>query len=67
MRKFDREASALGVKVLNAQRLVPNEEWGWVYQSQDRSHFLPAGHERLARFLLEQSEAQGAWKDFNAR
>lgn len=63
--RFTREASELGITVLDARRLVPDEYWGWVYQSPDYSHFTEPGHQRLAAFLLDAAEEQGAFKAFD--
>ena len=51
---------------------MPNEYWGWVGESPDRSHFTEPGHQRLARFLLRRSrralglEGAGAALRFNS-
>jgi hypothetical protein len=56
--QFDDEARELGVTVLDARPVVPNEYWGWVGDSPDRSHFTEPGHQRLARVLWEAAERQ---------
>lgn len=63
--EFNREADALGITMLDARGLVPNEYWGWVDESPDRSHFTEPGHQRLAQYLLEQAAARSAWKELN--
>ncbi len=60
---FDREAEQLGITVLDARRIVPNEYWGWVDESPDRSHFTEPGHQRLSRFLLDEAAKRSAWKE----
>ena len=54
--QFEREAAELGVVVLDARHVVPNEYWGWEYDSPDRSHFTEPGHQRLAKFLADEIE-----------
>ena len=61
--QFDREAEELGVVVIDARRAVPNEYWGWVGDSPDRSHFTDPGHQRLAQFLWEEALKRSAWKE----
>jgi hypothetical protein len=60
---FNREAAELGVAVFDARSIVPNQYWGWVGESPDRSHFTEPGHQRLAEFLLRQLEAQSLWQE----
>ena len=60
---FNREAANLGVIVLDAGEVVPNEYWGWVGESPDRSHFTEPGHQRLAQFLFEQAARRSIWKE----
>jgi hypothetical protein len=62
---FNREAAELGITILDARGVVPNEFWGWVGDSPDRSHFTEPGHQRLAQFLLEQAACQAAWKELS--
>jgi hypothetical protein len=59
--RLQREAAGLGVIVLDARRVVPNEYWGWDYNSPDRSHFSEPGHERLAQFLADEIEHRHLW------
>ena len=61
--QFDREAEQLGIVVIDARRVVPNEFWGWVGDSPDRSHFTEPGHQRLAQFLWEEALKRSAWKE----
>jgi hypothetical protein len=61
--QFNSEAAQLGITVLDARPLVPNEYWGWVDESPDRSHFTEPGHQRLAQFLLEEAARRSAWKE----
>lgn len=51
---FSRETEQLGIPLLDARKVVPNEYWGWVGDTPDRSHFTEPGHQRLGRFLYEQ-------------
>jgi hypothetical protein len=62
---FNREAEQLGITVLDARRIVPNEYWGWVDESPDRSHFTEPGHQRLSQFLLEEAARHSAWKELS--
>jgi hypothetical protein len=62
---FSREAEQLGITVLDARRVVPNEFWGWVDESPDRSHFTEPGHKRLSQFLLEEAAKRSAWKELS--
>ncbi len=66
MAAFNRDAQELGIPVLDARGLVPNEYWGWVEGAPDRSHFTEPGHERLAEFLLEEAEKRSVWKELTA-
>jgi hypothetical protein len=63
---FEAEAKGLGIAVIDARGVVPNEFWGWVGQSPDRSHFTEPGHQRLSQFLLEQAAKQPAWRELEA-
>jgi hypothetical protein len=63
---FNRDAQELGITVLDARGLVPNEYWGWVEGAPDRSHFTEPGHERLAELLMEEAEKRSAWKELTA-
>lgn len=63
--EFNREADQLGITVLDARRIVPNEYWGWVDESPDRSHFTEPGHQRLSQFLLEEAAKRSAWKELS--
>ncbi len=60
---FDREAEQLEITMLDARGIVPNEFWGWVGESPDRSHFTQPGHQRLSQFLLEEAARRSAWKE----
>lgn len=62
---FNREAEQLGITLLDARRVVPNEYWGWVDESPDRSHFTEPGHQRLSQFLLEEAAKHSAWKELS--
>ena len=62
---FKREAEQLGFTVLDARRVVPNEYWGWVDESPDRSHFTQPGHQRLSQFLLDEAAKRSAWKELS--
>ena len=62
---FQREAKGLGVVVVDARQVVPNEYWGWEYASPDRSHFTEPGHQRLAQFLFEQIDDRHLWPPQN--
>jgi len=62
---FNHEAEQLGITVLDARRIVPNEYWGWVDESPDRSHFTEPGHQRLSQFLLEEAAKRSAWKELS--
>jgi hypothetical protein len=59
---FTKEATGMGVTVLDARNVVPAEYWGWVYQRPDHSHFVEGGHQRLAEFLLNEAEQRGVWQ-----
>jgi hypothetical protein len=52
----------LGVRTIDARGVVPNEFWGWVGDSPDRSHFTEPGHQRLADFVYGQLEAHNTWQ-----
>src|SRR4051812_24646563 len=60
---FEAEAKGLGISVIDARGVVPNEFWGWVGESPDRSHFTEPGHQRLSQFLLEEAAKQPAWRE----
>jgi hypothetical protein len=60
---FNGVAEQLGIVVLDGRRVVPNEYWGWVDDSPDRSHFTEPGHQRLARFLLDEAAKTSAWQE----
>jgi len=62
---FNREAEQLSITVLDARRVVPNEYWGWVDESPDRSHFTEPGHQLLSQFLLEEAAKRSAWKELS--
>jgi hypothetical protein len=62
---FNREAEQLGITVLDARRVVPNEYWGWVGDSPDRSHFTEPGHQLLAEFLVREAEKRSTWKELS--
>lgn len=59
--QLQREAAALGVVVLDARHVVPNEFWGWEYASPEGSHFTEPGHQRLAQFLVDEIERRHLW------
>jgi hypothetical protein len=59
---FGRQAAELGIVVMDARGVVPNEYWGWVGDSPDRSHFTEPGHRRLAEFLFQQMAGQSLWE-----
>jgi hypothetical protein len=59
--QLQREAAALGVVVLDARHVVPNEFWGWEYASPEGSHFTEPGHQRLAQFLADEIERRHLW------
>jgi len=59
--QLQREAESLGAFVLDARRVVPNEYWGWEYDSPERSHFTEPGHQRLAQFLADEIERRHLW------
>ncbi|MBI3837586.1 MAG: SGNH/GDSL hydrolase family protein [Planctomycetia bacterium] len=61
--QFDGETDQLGITVLDARRVVPNEYWGWVGDSPDRSHFTEPGHQRLAQFLWDEALRRSTWKE----
>ena len=63
---FDEESQKNGIVVLDARGLVPNEYWGWVGESPDRSHFTQPGHQRLADLLYGEAEKRSAWKELIA-
>jgi hypothetical protein len=52
----------LGIPMLDARKLVPEEAWGWSNWGKDASHFHELGHERLAEFIVEELDKQGFWK-----
>jgi hypothetical protein len=56
-----REVDPLGVVVVDARHVVPNEYWGWEYNSPDRSHFTEPGHQRLAQFLADAIQRRHLW------
>jgi len=56
-----REAAALGVIVLDARHVVPNQYWGWEHDSPDRSHFTEPGHQLLGQFLADEIERRHLW------
>lgn len=58
---LEHEATALGVIVLDARHVVPNQDWGWEYDSPDRSHFIEPGHQLLAKFLADEIERRQLW------
>lgn len=60
-----REAGALGVVVVDARHVVPNDYWGWEYASPDRSHFTEVGHQRLAQFLFDEINERHLWPPQN--
>ncbi len=68
-RKFNEllkhEAEAIGVVVVDARQVVPNEYWGWEYASPDRSHFTEPGHQRLAQFLFDEINERHLWPPQN--
>ena len=47
----------LGVEVLDARRVIPNELWGYDFDLPDRSHFALPGHQLLAEFLCDNATA----------
>jgi len=63
---FEAEAKGLGIAVIDARGVVPNEFWGWVGESPDRSHFTEPGHQGLSQFLLDQAAKQPAWRELGA-
>lgn len=65
--RFGKDAAELGVTVVDARRVVPNEYWGWVGDSPDRSHFTEPGHQRLSQFLLEAADRAGLTKELDPR
>jgi hypothetical protein len=64
--EFGDQTRATGIAVFDARGLVPNEYWGWVGDSPDRSHFTQPGHQRLAQFLYDEAEKQSVWKELLA-
>jgi hypothetical protein len=65
--QLKRETEPLGAIVLDARHVVPNEYWGWEYDSPDRSHFTEPGHQRLAEFLADEIERRHLWPPATAR
>jgi hypothetical protein len=63
---FNREAAELGVRVIDARGVVPDQYWGWFGDSPDRSHFTEPGHQRLAEFLFQKIDGQSLWKRLSA-
>jgi hypothetical protein len=61
---FDAWCRTQGVLVVDARKVVPNEYWGYDFDSADRSHFTEEGHRRLTRFLIDEVERlrPGFWK-----
>ncbi|MCK6548436.1 SGNH/GDSL hydrolase family protein [Myxococcota bacterium] len=53
--------SELGYPLVDARGVVPNEHWGWMLDSPDRSHFTEKGHELLGQFLAEEGAKAGVW------
>lgn len=43
----------LGGTTIDARRTVPDQYWGWVMDTPDRSHFIEEGHDRLALHLVQ--------------
>ena len=52
----------LSIPMLDARALVPEEDWGWANFGRDGSHFHEPGHEKLAKFLVEELDKQGFWQ-----
>ena len=63
---FGEVTKGLGIAVIDARGVVPNEFWGWVGESPDRSHFTEPGHQGLSQFLLDQAAKQPAWRELGA-
>ena len=55
------ELEALGITVLDARDVVPNEFWGWDGDNPDRSHFTEPGHRLLATFIVQSGERTHSW------
>jgi hypothetical protein len=53
------EADQRGFAFIDARRVVPDELWGWAYETPDQSHFVEKGHELLGAFIVESSSS--AW------
>lgn len=67
IRDFGEEAKELGITLFDARNVVPNDYWGWLFDSPDRSHFTEPGHHMLADFLFDQCGSSGAWKQVQTR
>lgn len=48
--------------VLDARNVVPNEYWGWDYDTPDRSHFTERGHKLLAEFIVKEAGGKKVWE-----
>lgn len=62
MGEFKKFAESQDAIVLDARNVVPNEYWGWDYDTPDRSHFTETGHKLLADFIVKETAKKNVWE-----
>lgn len=62
-----RFAAENGVHLVDLRGVVPADQWGWMLDSPDRSHFSESGHVLLGARLVEEGKRLGVWRSLVGR